>query len=75
MAALFTQDQQNSINAFQASGVMHPFTCGNAGCREDLVAKEDGLHCPACGHCQTWCHSWMADWSWQDFGLPSAWKS
>lgn len=32
-----------------------------------LVAKPDGsgLHCPACGYTQEWCHGMMADDSWR----------
>jgi hypothetical protein len=69
--APFTEDQINSLNEFQKSRVMHPFTGGNEllpGNEEDiLVAKEDGwisLNDP--DYHQNWAWSWMADWSWKE---------
>jgi len=66
----WNEDQVNSLNAYQASEVGHPFTCG---CRASLVATSDGWICPkGCNRGeQKWCFSWMADWSWKkDFILP-----
>lgn len=60
--AKFTPSEVASINAFQAAGLFHPFTCDK--CRTDLVAREDGLFCPACPYTQIWAHSFMSDWSW-----------
>lgn len=60
-------DQVASLNAFQTCGHYHPFTCT---CREPLVAREDGWHCPQ--DCQgenvvvqQWAHAFMMNWSWQ----------
>lgn len=67
---VFTDDQVESINAFQQAGIMHPFTCGNDGCRArnnspELVASRSGLRCEHCGYTQDWVHGFMADWSWK----------
>ena len=66
--APWTPDQVNSLNEFQKSGVMHPFT-GNNDMLPDgediLIAHEDGWHSlndP--NYTQDWAHHWMADWSW-----------
>lgn len=69
----FTLDQAASLNAYQASGSFHPFTCGNDLCpgtggeHAVLVAGEDGWHCPACTYTQDWAHEAMADWQWKEF--------
>lgn len=58
-----------SLNAFQASGVIHPFTCGSDGeppCNSVLVATPAGWECPGCDYRQNWAISWMADGSWRD---------
>jgi hypothetical protein len=60
----FTNDQVASLNAYQAAGSAHPFTCGTDGCREVLRAERDGWCCPRCGYSQDWAHVFMADWSW-----------
>lgn len=62
LKAPWTEDQINSLNAFQVSGCYHPFTCGD--CRKDLIAAADGWHC-SCGYSQDWAHKIMADWSWK----------
>lgn len=68
---IFTEDQVASINAYQREAPFHPFTCGNNHDGErELVATVDGLHCPTCDYTQDWVHSWMADWSWQNFVDP-----
>ena len=70
VTAPFTPDQVASLNAFQASDVTHPFTCGNDLCpvaggeHASLIAGEDGWHCWACDYTQNWAHSFMADMSW-----------
>jgi hypothetical protein len=70
-AAPWSDDQVASLNAFQAAGVLHPFTCGGERCRAVLMAEADGWHCPAgCGYKQTWAHPFMADWSWKKFVPP-----
>lgn len=74
--APFTPDQVKSLNHYQISGVMHPFTCGscrdrlgvlNDGVWDDhlLVATLDGWTCPTCPYTQTWAWAWMADWTWE----------
>jgi hypothetical protein len=66
--APFTPGQVASLNAYQASGAWHEFTCGNDDCPRDqaiLIAREDGWHCPACPHTQDRAHDIMTDWSWQ----------
>lgn len=60
----WTPDQIASANAFQHAGIMHPFTCGGERCREDLIAKPDGWHCPKCEYQQGWAHDFMLDWAW-----------
>jgi hypothetical protein len=71
--APWTPDQVEALNAFQHSQKVHPFTCGNdrgdAAHRayaeahgEDmgqLVAHEDGWHCPVCDYRQDWAHEFM----------------
>ncbi len=64
--APFTEDQVASINAYQKSGVFHPFTCGCGDCRAVLRANTHGMVCDAChGWTQKWVHKFMADWSWK----------
>jgi hypothetical protein len=67
--APYTSDQIASLNGYQLARVMHPFTCGNEHNphRPDLVAHEDGWHCPVkgCGYRQDWAHAFMADWTWR----------
>lgn len=70
---VFTPDEVESLNAYQASRSFHPFTCG--GDRTDvnhldgeglLVATEDGWKCSFCDYRQSWCHQFMKDWSWKE---------
>lgn len=66
--APFTPEQVASLNAYQVSGFMHPFTCGADGCRGiRLIAAENGWRCAsqACDYRQDWAHEFMADWSWR----------
>lgn len=64
--SIFTEDQVESLNAYQACGQWHPFTCGNH-CGATLIATTDGWICPTegCGYTQDWAHSFMADGSWK----------
>jgi hypothetical protein len=64
--APWTDDQVRSLNDYQASGLFHPYTCGN--CREDLVAMRDGWTC-SCGYTQNWAHWYTANDGWR---LPAA---
>lgn len=61
----FTQDEIDSFHGYQNCGYTHPFTCGIQECRDDLVAREDGLHCPAGHYRQNWCWPWMVNWGWK----------
>lgn len=77
--APFLPSQVASLNAYQVSGAMHPFTCGgghlpaqanvgDSGCPGiRLIAAEDGWHCAndSCGYRQDWAWAWMADGSWR----------
>lgn len=68
---IFTSDQIESFNAYQQSGVFHPFTCGtkekhsSPADDEVLVANEDNLSCPSCDFRQFWAHDWMVNWGWK----------
>lgn len=72
MQAPWDDDQVMSLNAYQACQWHHPFTCGQRepdGTAHVLVAGREGWSCPRCDagvkqYRQTWCHDWMADWSW-----------
>jgi citrate lyase beta subunit len=62
--APWTEDQVAALNAFQVSGVMHPFTCENDHeLHQTLIAERDGWHCPdpECSFTQNWALSVMAD--------------
>ncbi len=58
--APFTSDEVDSINAFQQSGIFHPFTCGGGDRTSHpdgegrLVAVEAGVKCPYCDYTQNW---------------------
>jgi hypothetical protein len=73
VTAPFTLAQVKSLNAYQQSGYIHPFTCGS-GRRKDaahfdgegvLLATADGWVCLFCDYTQDWAHAWMADWRWR----------
>lgn len=81
VVAPFTDDQVKSLNDYQVSGVMHPFTCG--GCRDRLgiregkfvndrllVATPAGWVCPTCDYTQDWAWAWMADETWEQYKIP-----
>ena len=74
--APFTDDQVASLNAYQESEYVHPYTCGADFCHDRDVIGEDfplaadraGLHCiggSGCDYRQEWAHAWTADWSWR----------
>lgn len=77
--APFTPEQVESINGFQESGVMHPFTCPCDVHEEHvtLVATEPGMACPSdgCRYRQSWVHRFMADGSWRDALTEIPWIS
>lgn len=82
--APFTEEQIESLNGYQASGVMHPFTCdgprmdaahkayteAHGGDYGQLVATAAGWHCPVCDYKQFWAHAFMADGSWKQAAGP-----
>ncbi len=77
--APWTADQVASLNEYQESGVMHPFTCGGRtldGEEHVLRATEEGWVCDKCpgwklkAYHQDWCHWWMSDWSWKKWMTP-----
>jgi hypothetical protein len=57
-------DQVASLNAYQASGHFHPFTCDRGA--HVLVATPQGWICPQDDYTQAWAHDFMLDWSWRD---------
>jgi hypothetical protein len=59
--APWTDEQVKSINEFQASGKMHPLTCGNRD-RAPLIAYTDGLACSFCDYRQNWCPEFALKW-------------
>jgi len=67
LQAPWTAAQVDNLNAYQAAGYFHPFTCGRRDEHRDnpgvLVATVDGWHCPAdgCPYVQTWAHGFMAE--------------
>lgn len=73
VVAPWSRNQVASLNAYQAMGRMHPFTCarrGNGAHRHlwgdvgTLIADSDGWLCLDCDYIQDWAHAFMADWSW-----------
>lgn len=58
-------DVVDQLNAYQAAGVIHPFTCRaeHPADRPVLVATADGWECPdpACDFTQGWAHDFMTD--------------
>jgi len=77
MHAPFSPAQMESLNAFQESEYVHPYTCHSPGCPAaewagdddwlPMAADADGLHCiDGCRRVQTWAHAWTADWSWRE---------
>lgn len=70
--APWTAVEVASLNAYQAAGVMHPFTCDSDDepCASVLVATTDGWICPDCGYTQNWAHEFMADGTWRQL-LPN----
>ena len=66
--APFTPEQVIALNAFQASTLGHPFTCGGNRTDENhldgegkLAATEAGWICPYCDYRQDWAHAPMAE--------------
>lgn len=58
--APWTEAQVELLNRWQASDVLHPYTCGNCAHGTVLTATRFGWHCPnGCGWKQRWCHACM----------------
>lgn len=67
----WTEDEVNSLNEYQHSGLFHPFTGvnENAPSGEDdvLIATEEGWASSFTpSYQQTWAWKWMANWSWKE---------
>lgn len=58
--APWSHQQVERLNAYQESGLLHPFTCANEheGDRT-LVATVNGWICKHCDYRQNWAHSFM----------------
>jgi len=70
--APWTEDQVRSLNEFQASGCLHPFTGerGPNGEETVLIATNAGWAERVDGPVvQTWAHTFMTDWSWKNMGI------
>ncbi len=73
MEAPWTDDQVASLNGYQASGVMHPFTGtrGPNGEETVLIATTDGwLEREGGPVVQTWAHPFMTNWDWKRNAIP-----
>lgn len=65
ITAPWTDQQVESLNEFQVSGVMHPFTCHRHPAERLLMARPEGWECPSCDYTQTWAYLYMANRSWE----------
>ncbi len=70
---IFTLEEVKSLNAYQRSGVRHPYTCGWNHRDENhldgeglLVATEGGWICPYCNYRQDGAPDWMKNWKWKE---------
>jgi hypothetical protein len=71
----FTPEQVASLNAYQESELVRPYTCGSPDCPSlnwgaeslPMAGDTNGLHCiePGCRYVQFWVHDRAADWSWR----------
>lgn len=77
--APWTEEQVACLNAYQAHGRYHPFTCPNRseeGHQERhgdlgvLVATTDGWVCPDCDYTQDWAHDSMVTYKPVDHPYP-----
>ncbi len=64
VTAPFTEEQVKSLNAYQKSQYVHPYTCV-CGNHIPLIATKDGWVCKKCAYKQNWAHNFTADWSWK----------
>lgn len=58
--APWTPEQVKQLNRYQASGMVHPFTCPNHPTANVLVATKAGWTCPTCNYTQDWASALMA---------------
>jgi hypothetical protein len=76
VSAPWTPGQVDSLNGYQVSGLMHPYTCPGrlVGHREGsvLTATVAGWVCPDCGYRQDWAHRWSVDGTWEQLQGPVA---
>lgn len=69
--APWSQEQAQSANEFQASGVFQPFRCPNTDVDPHpvsaglLVGSREGWTCSDCGYRQNWAHQFMLDREWE----------
>jgi hypothetical protein len=63
--APWSDDQVKSLNAFQRSAKVHPYTCGGDVCHEVLVATMNGWVCRSCGYTQNHATDFSANWVWK----------
>jgi hypothetical protein len=72
----FTDDQVASMNAFQKSKFVHPFTCGyelgpHHSYEESILeADNNGWHCKKCSYIQRWAYRFMTNWEWKILEIP-----
>lgn len=65
LKAPFSPEQVRYLNAYQASGAFHPFTCPRPHKNRTLIAQVTGWVCPSCDYTQDWAHKFMADPRWE----------
>lgn len=68
----WSQDQIDSLNAFQLADFVHPFTGTRKpnGDETVLIATTEGwVEEPGGPVVQTWAHAFMADWSWKELAV------
>jgi hypothetical protein len=58
----FSQEQIDSLQAFQECEMMHPYTCHE--CEKILIPSELGLSCSEHGLVQTWALEFTANGHW-----------
>jgi len=58
--APWTEEQVKELARYQATGLVHPYTCGGDKCGDVLVPTKDGWTCPSCDYKQDWAHAMSA---------------
>jgi hypothetical protein len=60
--APWTVSQAATMNAWQVSGLIHPFCCKNTHRKSNVLqAGTEGWYCPRCDYTQNWAHDFMVD--------------